>query len=156
MTIKNGRMTVLIAATFLAGHAHASPVEAVGKFFGKLFKGSAAYKESAEAGRAAKAADGVTGSDSLTALDVYVVAPAAIKAASQAASSAAKLFRDERCSSDECQRTTDLRTTCRASDGRILNNVNQFPLSRLPSNNTEFETLRGEKQLSLARLPPCR
>lgn len=151
-------MTALILAVLLAGQAHASPAEAIGSFFGKLFKGRAAAKEStaagkaatkeaADAGRAAKAADGVTGSDSLTALDVYVVAPAA--------SSAAKLFRDERCSSDECQRATDLRTICRASDGRILNNVNQFPLSRLPSNNTEFETLLGEKQLSLARLPPC-
>ena len=54
------RLIALMVVALLAGQADASPAEAVGYFFGKLFKGRAATKDAADAGRAAKAADGVT------------------------------------------------------------------------------------------------
>lgn len=114
--MKKRRMIVLMVVTLLAGQADAFPAGA----FGKLFKGGAATKESAEAGRAAKAADGVKGSEPLTAGDVYVSLPAVNQAAKQF---------QEKCASDEGLRATDKRpdSACGASDGRSLYIGNKLP-----------------------------
>jgi hypothetical protein len=55
------QMIVLVAAASLLGQAHAFPVEAIGAFFTKLFKGGAAANEAAVAGRAAEGVAGAKG-----------------------------------------------------------------------------------------------
>ena len=124
------RLIALMVVALLAGQADASPAEAIGYFFGKLFKGRAATKDAADAGRAAKAADGVKGSDPLTVGDVYGRLPAVGQAAKQ--------FR-ERCASDESLRAADKPpdSACRASEGRSLYIDNTPALTVI---------LRGEEQ----------
>ncbi|MFZ4703418.1 MAG: hypothetical protein ACOYMG_25535 [Candidatus Methylumidiphilus sp.] len=62
------RLNILVMAAFLSGQAQAFPVEAIASFFGKLFKGGAAAKEAAIAGRAAEGA-GAKGLEHLAASD---------------------------------------------------------------------------------------
>jgi TPR repeat protein len=69
------RLNTLVMAALLSGQAQALPVEAIGSFFGKLFKGGAAAKEAAIAGRAAEGA-GAKGLEHLAASDTAKVGPA--------------------------------------------------------------------------------
>lgn len=62
------RMIAMTAAALLSGQAQALPLEAVGSFFAKIFKGGAA-KEAVVAGRAAEGAAGAKGIEHLAAGD---------------------------------------------------------------------------------------
>jgi hypothetical protein len=62
------RMMVIAASALLAGQAQALPVEAIGVFFAKIFKGGA-VKEAVVAGRAAEGAAGAKGIEHLVAGD---------------------------------------------------------------------------------------
>jgi hypothetical protein len=62
------RMVAITAAALFAGQAQSLPVEAIGSFFAKIFKGGAA-KEAAVAGRAAEGAAGAKGIEHLAAGD---------------------------------------------------------------------------------------
>lgn len=62
------QMIAMAAAALLAGQVHALPVEAIGSFFAKIFKGGAA-KEAVVAGRAAEGAAGAKGIEHLAAGD---------------------------------------------------------------------------------------
>ena len=69
------RLITLLIAALLSGQVQALPVEAIGTFFGKLFKGGAAAKEAAIAGRAAEGA-GAKGLEHLAASDAVRAGPA--------------------------------------------------------------------------------
>ena len=70
------RLSILVMAALLSVQAQALPVEAIGSFFGKLFKGGAAAKEAAIAGRAAEGAAGAKGLEHLAASDTLRGGPA--------------------------------------------------------------------------------
>lgn len=72
----NKRTIALVAAVLAAGQANAFPVEAVGSFFTKLFKGGTAAKEAVVAGRAAEGAVAVKGLEHLPVGDAVRAGPA--------------------------------------------------------------------------------
>jgi hypothetical protein len=104
VTIKK-RMIATAAAALLAGQAHALPLEAIGTFLTKIFKGGAA-KEAVIAGRASEGAAGGKGLEHLAASDAAKTAPvlaavelqpnlaAVIVAKNQADANAYKALRD--------------------------------------------------------------
>ncbi len=68
------RIMALVTAALLSGQVNAFPIEAVGAFFSKLFKGGTVAKEAAVAGKAAE------GAAAAKALDHLPVGDAALKA----------------------------------------------------------------------------
>ena len=70
----NSRMIAVVATTLLAGQAHALPLEAIGSFFTKLFKGGAA-KEAMLAERASMGAAGMNGLGRVTTGDAVRAGP---------------------------------------------------------------------------------
>lgn len=69
------RTIAFVLAVSLAGPAHAFPVEAIGSFFAKLFKGGAA-KEATVVGRSAEGAAGAKGLEHVAAGDAVKTSPA--------------------------------------------------------------------------------
>lgn len=75
------RTIALIAVALLTGQAQAVPIEAVGAFVSKLFKGGSAAKEAVVAGRAAEGGAAAKGVEHLTTGDAIMRTSPALRAA---------------------------------------------------------------------------
>ncbi len=68
------RIVALVTAALMSGQVNAFPIEAIGAFLSKLFKGGAVAKEAAAAGKVAESADTAKALDHLPAGDVALKA----------------------------------------------------------------------------------
>lgn len=140
------RLITLVTAALLSGQAHAVPVEAVGSFFAKLFKGGVAAKEAAVAGRAAEGAAGAKGLEHLTTGNTVRAAPA-LKAVEPKPDMAADVIANSRKDADTYKA---LRTSAEKGDASAMLKMSEMTASGRVSD--PGEPWRGYWMFQAARL----